>query len=258
MGPNKAQWGCGVVAAALATTSGAADALASDSRDIRPWQVIAQNSAPASQQAAGAAAVARARYLWSQSPHGKMLERILPRAIEPERLPEPQSPGAQLVARYCVQCHYLPDPRMHTAANWKKTVERMVWRMQGKGNLGKVMKDMMDEVKAPDGEEQAALTHYLQRHGQHEIDPADPALKTVAGQMYGIACSQCHALPDPRRHTAREWPKVVQRMKQHMAWTNVVVGATELRTDPVLRTDEIVRFLQRYARNEKPEAASGQ
>ncbi|MGH8620680.1 MAG: hypothetical protein ACRET3_00965, partial [Burkholderiales bacterium] len=40
--------------------------------------------------------VARAKYLWSQSPHGKLLERILPPAIEPHELPEPRSEGARL------------------------------------------------------------------------------------------------------------------------------------------------------------------
>jgi len=200
----------------------------------------------------GTALVAKAQYLWSQSPHGAMLERILPRAIEPDQLPEPQSAGARLASRFCVQCHYLPNPQMHTAANWEKTVERMVWRMQGRGNMGKLMKDMMDNVRAPTEEEIATLTRYLQKHGQKQIDPKHPGLASTAGQMYSIACSQCHALPDPRRHTAREWPQVVQRMKQHMAWANVVVGADELRTEPVLKTDEIIRFLQRNARTEKP------
>jgi hypothetical protein len=124
----------------------------------------------------------------------------------------------------------------------------MVWRMQGKGNLGELMKEMMADVRAPAAEEVATLTLYLQKHGQQEIDPAHPALATTAGQMYHLACSQCHSLPDPRRHTAREWPAVVERMKQHMAWANVIVGASELRTVPELNTAEIVRFLQRYAR----------
>jgi hypothetical protein len=66
--------------------------------------------------------------------------------------------------------------------------------------------------------------------------------------MFSIACTQCHALPDPRRHTRAEWPAVVSRMKEHMAWTNTVVGVDSLRTVPVLDTTEIVRFLQRYAR----------
>ncbi|MBS1218046.1 MAG: hypothetical protein H6R21_1179 [Proteobacteria bacterium] len=68
--------------------------------------------------------------------------------------------------------------------------------------------------------------------------------------MYSIACSQCHALPDPQRHTAREWPAVVQRMQEHMAWANTVVGVSELRTNPVLDTAEIIRLLQRHARQQ--------
>jgi hypothetical protein len=80
------------------------------------------------------------------------------------------------------------------------------------------------------------------------MDPAHPALRSEPGKMYSIACTQCHSLPDPLRHTAREWPGVVDRMKRHMAWYNTVVGVDTLRTLPVLETREIVRFLQRYAR----------
>jgi len=194
--------------------------------------------------------VAQAKYLWSQSPHGRMLERILPPSIEPAQLPEPKSAGARLAARYCVQCHYLPNPQMHTAARWQPVIERMVWRMQGRGNLGAVMTEMMADVHAPSNAEAATLAAYLEKHAQKEIDPAHPALNTAAGQMFSIACSQCHALPDPQRHTAREWPGVVKRMQGHMAWANTVVGVSELRTNPVLETAEIVRLLQRYARKE--------
>jgi cytochrome c2 len=194
--------------------------------------------------------VARAKYLWSKSPHGNMLERILPPSIESRGLPEPDSEGARLTARYCVQCHYLPNPQMHTPERWTTTVVRMVWRMEGKGNLGVLMKEMMDNVQAPSETETATLIRYLRKHGQREMDPAHPALQSEAGQMFTIACTQCHALPDPRQHTRREWPGVVERMKRHMAWANTVVGHPDLRTIPVLDTAEIVRFLQRYARTE--------
>jgi len=194
--------------------------------------------------------VADAEYLWSQSPHGRMLERILPQSIAPAQLPEPKSEGARLAARYCVQCHYLPNPQMHTAARWSPIIERMVWRMQGRGNMGPVMKEMMADVQAPSAAEAAALAAYLEKHAQTEIDPAHPALSTAAGQMFSIACSQCHALPDPQRHTAREWPIVVKRMQGHMAWANTVVGVNALRTNPVLDTTEIVHLLQRYARRD--------
>lgn len=199
---------------------------------------------------AEAPTVAQAQYLWSQSPHGRMLERILPPSIEPAQLPEPQSAGARLTTRYCVQCHYLPNPEMHTAARWQPVIERMVWRMQGRGNMGPLMKDMMAGVQAPSDAEAAILAAYLAKHGQKEMDRKNPALRSTAGQIYSIACTQCHALPDPQRHTAREWPGVVQRMQGHMAWANTVVGAPELRTNPVLDTTEILRFLQRYARSD--------
>ena len=210
--------------------------------------------AAATLAAADAPEVERAQYLWSKSPHGRMLERILPPSIEPAQLPEPDSEGARLTARYCVQCHYLPSPQMHTAEKWNTIVVRMVWRMQGKGNLGALMKEMMESVQAPAEPEVAVLTRYLRKHGQKEMDPADPALKTEAGKMFGIACTQCHELPDPQRHTAREWPAVVQRMKRHIAWANTVVGPDYLKTTPVLETREIIRFLQRYARAEGPAA----
>jgi cytochrome c2 len=192
-----------------------------------------------------------AKELWAHSPHGTMLSRILPPAIEPRELPQPASDGARLTARYCVQCHHLVNPAMHTAERWRPVVDRMVWRMRGNGNLGGLMKEMMAHVKAPTDAEVETLTRYLQRHGQKEIDPGHPVLSTRAGEAFTIACSQCHALPDPARHTAREWPGVVQRMQRHMAWTNVVVGPPELRTVPELRTEEIVGLLQKYARPEK-------
>ncbi len=204
----------------------------------------------AAQNDVDAPEIAKARYLWSKSPHGRMLERILPPAIEPAGLPEPASEGARLTARYCVQCHYLPNPRMHSGDRWKSVVDRMVWRMHGKGNMGELMKDMMAGIRAPTIDEVAVIAGYLQKHAQKEISPAHPALKSVPGKMFAIACSQCHALPDPGQYTAGEWPGVVERMQGHMRWANTVVGSPELRTTPELKTDEIVMLLQRYARRE--------
>ena len=193
--------------------------------------------------------IAAAKYRWAQSPHGPMLERILPPAGEPAQLPEAQSPGARLTAAYCVQCHHLPNPAMHSAARWKMVVERMVWRMEGKGNMGQLMRDMMADVKAPSADEQATLVRYLEKHAQRELDPRRYAdIHTEAGRKFSIACSQCHVLPDPQRHTAKEWPAVVARMQRNMAWANRVTGDAALRTSPTLDTADIVRFLQRHAR----------
>src|SRR2546429_8817513 len=76
-----------------------------------------------------------AKKRWAQSPHGPLLERILPPTYEARQLPERGSRGARLSMRYCVQCHNLPNPAMHNAAKWPGIVERMVLRMEGRGNL---------------------------------------------------------------------------------------------------------------------------
>ena len=193
--------------------------------------------------------IARAAHRWERSPHGSMLERILPPTVDPRRLPEPDSTGARLTVTYCVQCHYLPNPSMHDAAKWQPIVERMVWRMEGKGNLGALMQEMMADVRAPSADEQRILVAYLQKHGQKAIDAVKyPDLGTPPGQMFSIACSQCHVLPDPKRHTAREWPQVVERMQANMSWANRVIGDPRLRTVPELNTAEIIRYLQRHSR----------
>ena len=190
----------------------------------------------------------QAQKAWARSPYGPMMMRILPPSVEPRDLPEPGSAGARLAARYCVQCHYLPNPQMHTRERWQSVVDRMVWRMRGNGNMGPVMKEAMADVKAPSDAEVQTLKRYLEAHAQKSIDPSHPALRTPAGEVFSIACSQCHAAPDPQRHSAREWPFVVERMKRHMAWANTVTGAPELRTTPELKTEEIVKLLQEYAR----------
>jgi cytochrome c2 len=190
-----------------------------------------------------------AKRRWAESPHGPLLERILPPTFEARALPEPGSRGAQLAMRYCVQCHNLPNPAMHHAPKWPGIVERMVLRMQGRGNLGELMADMMAGVKAPSAEETAALVAYLQKHGQAPLDPQRyPEVFQPAGEAFRLACNQCHVLPDPRRHTAAEWRVVVSRMQHNMQWMNRVVGSQPIPGEPQLRVEEINAFLARHAR----------
>ena len=114
---------------------------------------------------------------------------------------------------------------MHNPEKWPGIVDRMVVRMKGKGNMGELMKEMMAGVQAPTDEEEKALVAYLRKHGQRAIDVKRyPELEQPSGQSFKLACGQCHVLPDPRRHTAAEWPAVVARMEQNMAWMNRVVG----------------------------------
>ena len=199
----------------------------------------------------GAAAdeAAEARQRWEESPYGPMLERILPPTFEARQLPDPASEGARLVQRYCVQCHNLPNPAMHHAAKWPPVVARMAKRMEGRGNMGRLMADMMAGVKAPSQDERRTLVAYLREHAQKPLDPARyPEVAQPAAEPFRLACSQCHVLPDPRRHTAAEWRAVVARMQQNMQWINRVVGSHPDPDEPQLKVEAILGFLQRYAR----------
>ncbi len=204
--------------------------------------------------AASAAAdeIAEARKRWEASPHGPMLERILPPTFPLRRLPEPRSAGAKLVLAYCVQCHNLPNPAMHHAAKWPEIVERMVLRMEGRGNMGTLMAEMMAGVKAPSAEETQAIVAYLRRHSQKPLDPARyPEVNRPSGEAFRLACNQCHVLPDPQRYTAREWTVVVARMQENMEWMNRVVATKPMPHELQLRLEEINAFLAKHARKPK-------
>lgn len=167
-----------------------------------------------------------------------MMGDVLPPGIDPALLPEPQSQGALLLARYCSQCHNLPGPGTHTADEWPAVVERMNLRMQMMS--GPDMIEMM--VESPDESELQAILHYLQEHAQQPIDMAQyDDLDTSAGRAFQSTCVLCHALPDPQQHTAEEWPAVIERMRQNMV--------TQGKTVPNEATiGEIVVFLQRHAK----------
>jgi len=192
---------------------------------------------------------AAAQKPWKDSPHGPMLERIIPPGFTAAMLPESKSHGAQLTQRYCVQCHNLANPAMHDAERWPSVVRRMVPRMEGKGNMGTLMAEMMAGVEAPTPAEEQALVAYHRKHAQRAIDPKRFAdVNSPAGEAFRVACSQCHVLPDPRRHRAAEWPAVVTRMQKNMEWMNRVVGSKPISGEPQLKIEDINAFLARHAR----------
>ena len=210
---------------------------------------------------------AQYREYWERHPHGQWLLRILPVRLKPSELPEAQSEAARLTARYCVQCHALPDPAMHGAQRWQRVVERMLPRMRGEGNQGRLMHEMMQGLQAPDAQQVRTINAYLARHAQQplalaERGPRDSdrraptvpgrpdltrALAGEDGRMFQGACDQCHELPDPASHRAAEWPAVVERMQANMAWMNRVVGTSRDPREPRLDPGRIVGFLKAFA-----------
>ena len=88
---------------------------------------------------------------------GGMMGGAKPRALDPAKLPEPDSDSARLVAKYCTQCHGLPDPKQHSASDWSITIARMNSRMQWMSSNNK-----SNNIAAPSEKELAELTSYLQ------------------------------------------------------------------------------------------------
>jgi mono/diheme cytochrome c family protein len=190
-----------------------------------------------------------------------MMSGTVPPGIAPGDLPEPGSEGAKLMARYCVQCHNLPSPLMHSAPEWPGVADRMFQRMSmcsrmsGTGMMGNMggmgMNGMMGSasgmmgmmnIEAPSAKEQEILVAYLKAHSLKSIQPgALPSPRTEGAILFAATCAQCHALPDPKQHTAQDWPQVVARMRMNMAaMGKTVPDAAALRT--------ITEFLQGAAR----------
>jgi hypothetical protein len=208
------------------------------------------------------------RERWENHPRGQWLLRLLPVRLLPSQLPEAESEPARLTARYCVQCHALPSPAMHGAKRWEAVVERMLPRMRGEGNEGRLMHEMMEGLQAPDARQAKAIIDYLSRHAQRPLPLEEYgglernrrgaavvpgrlaltlALATEDGIMYQRACNQCHELPDPAAHRAVEWPAVVSRMQDNMEWMNRVVGSKPDPRAPRFDPQRIIDFLQAHA-----------
>lgn len=142
-----------------------------------------------------------------------VMGEILPPGTHPAALPEPQSVGAQLLQRYCVQCHELPGPGLHTGDEWPTVVARMQDRIL---RLSESERTLVHVTPLNTGE-MSNLLHYLKRYGYRPLDAANyPDLDTDIGKSFSAVCSQCHALPDPTLHTAAQWREVVQRMRRNM------------------------------------------
>ena len=73
-----------------------------------------------------------------------------------------------------------------------------------------------------------ANAHMVQRMNagmmgmMNEGQQSGPVADANPNQNQGAAafqqvCSACHGLPDPRQHTAAQWPRVVHRMEYHMS-----------------------------------------
>lgn len=173
-------------------------------------------------------------------PSGKALSQtsIIPKGINPDALPDPTSQGAKALTLYCIQCHDLPTPAMHTAEEWNRVLNRMQDRMHSQ--RGSVLLRIM----VPPKRDWEALQHYLTEYAQKPMDKSKLSdLDTPAGRAFHSICSQCHAPPDPKLHTAKEWPRTVIRMKSNMIAARKHVPDQET-------IDTIISYLQKHSKDD--------
>jgi mono/diheme cytochrome c family protein len=153
-----------------------------------------------------------------------------PNDFQPEELPEPGSRGAGLLQVYCVQCHWLPTPQMHSAAEWPILVRRNLLRMQQlkdrlggpltTGLVGEVVLAGYESAEFPAPQDVDTLLDYLQRYALPVAQPGE--LTPGPGRaLFVEKCSICHETPSPRAHTVTGWERLIGEMQAIMAVSDV-------------------------------------
>jgi len=111
-----------------------------------------------------------------------------------------------------MQCHNLASPSMHTAQEWKVVAARMFRRMSMMSTRGM----MGMSVNVPPSGQQKEILAYLEAHALKPVPPGTLSSSRAPGAAaFKNSCSQCHALPSPRLHTAAGWPSVVEKMQSY-------------------------------------------
>lgn len=150
-------------------------------------------------------------------------------------LPDSGSAGARLLVQYCTACHALPTPSMHSATDWPQVTRRMWLRVD------RVARDY--DVPNPSTAERLVLLPYLTDHALQVSETNLPA--RPGREVFTTTCSRCHALPDPKQHSAADWVTVVRRMSQHL---EQMLGVTLSRED----FSQIVLYLEQVSEGRSP------
>jgi cytochrome c2 len=136
-------------------------------------------------------------------------EKMPPGIIDASHLPDDPMGGAALMQHYCEQCHYLPGPGRHIATEWPALLKQMNLLMDVSNRFG----NLMGKVVTPTESEREIIKNYLINNA---LIPMEPIPEAIRGHAYVRHCGSCHALPDPKQHTAAQWPQVVDRMLRSM------------------------------------------
>jgi hypothetical protein len=173
-----------------------------------------------------------------------------PTSYRLEDLPEQGSRAVGLQQAYCLQCHGVSSPRMHSADEWPILIRRMLMRGAAlHSRLGgprtEAMVDSMlmaglRTAQLPPAEDVDSLVAYFQRNAfpaatEQEIPD------TPEAALYVEKCTACHDTPSPSAHPADELQGLVARMSAMAA----MLGMEQLTAEEQSR---IVAFMQQSPR----------
>lgn len=172
-----------------------------------------------------------------------------PTSYRLEDLPEQGSRAVGLQQVYCLQCHGVSSPRMHSSDEWPILVRRMLLRGAALGSrlggprsealVDRMLMAGLRTAQLPPAEDVDSLVAYFQRNAfpaaaEFEIpDTPDAAL-------YVEKCSGCHDTPSPAAHPADEIQALVARMSAMRA----MLGMDQLTAEDQSR---LVAFMQQSA-----------
>jgi hypothetical protein len=111
---------------------------------------------------------------------------------------------------------------MHSSTDWPGVLRRMWLRMDRlPANL---------ELQVPDEGSRQEMVSYLLANA---LQVSTNLASGPGQQEFAKICSRCHALPDPRIHSSKDWLAVFLRMERNMERMKVS-PATKVETEKIL------------------------
>lgn len=140
-------------------------------------------------------------------------------------LPEPEARGAVLQQVYCVQCHGVASPKMHTAEEWPILLRRMNMRTrtlrdrlageQVEAAVDRMLMAGLQSANIPSAEDQDSLIAYFTRHALPAAQPGEIG-DGPDDALYVEYCSLCHETPSRTAHGPEGAEALVFRMSAMM------------------------------------------
>ena len=169
-----------------------------------------------------------------------------PASYRLEDLPEPGARAVGLQQAYCLQCHGVSSPRMHSSEEWPTLIRRMLMRgaaldsrlggPRSEGMVDEMLMAGLRTAELPPAEDVDSLVAYFQRNAF----PAATAEELGEGPdaaLYVEKCSGCHETPSPSAHGPDTATALVARMSAMMG----MLGMEQLSEDEQAR---LVAFMQ--------------